>query len=740
MSYARTILQKQGYYIKCAVAFFAFFLVGLSCSPQSAQSKPLAPQTKMPWEQELKKYPGLLEEFGRLAEKIHQVSFPAERAESRLLPLVPESTIFYAAFPNYGDAANQTLTIFRQELQESEVLRDWWQHGAMASDGPKLEAALEKFYQVQQYLGDEIALSATMEGREPSLLVVAEVRKPGLKKFLQQAVKDHPSDSKQEMRVLDLQELATATETGPGPTGAQKPVVLVRPDLVVGAGDLASLRRFNAQLQARSHEFVSSPFGKRVAEEYRGGLTTLAAADLGKILSQSPPATRQNASLQRSGFADVKYWVWDHKNVAGQKVSQTELSFSVPRQGPASWLAKPVTLSNLDFVSPKAVVAGTVVLTSFSRVFEDVRDLYSTPASNPFAALPQFEKMLQLSLKDDLLRYLDGEITVELDDVNPPASTWKLILKVNDATALQKTLSTLFVAGHIEAQPFDDGGVMYYTIRVPSGKTTSEIGYAFADGHLIVASSREAVTEAVRVHRSGGSLGKSQNFLAALPPGHSSQASALLYQDLGAMAGLTLRRQAPELADALSRFSRGANPSLMCFYAEETAIREASNAGAMDLGAVLVGAAIAIPNLLRSRIAANEATAVGSVRTVNTAEVTYAVAYPKRGFAPDMAALGTDTRNPNVQSPAHAGFLNENLGNESCAADSWCTISGFRFRVTAICKIHLCSEYVIVATPVDNNTGTRSFCSTSEGVIRYKKGISLTAPVSVAECKTWTPL
>jgi type IV pilus assembly protein PilA len=742
MSYRRTILQKLRCFTKCAAAIAVFFLGVLPCSAQSTQSghsNPAAQQPKTPWEQELKKYPGLLEEFGRLAEKIRDsVIFPPARGESRLLPLLPESTIFYAAFPNYGDAANQTLTIFRQELQESAVLRDWWQHGAMATDGPKLEAALEKFYQVQQYLGDEIALSASMEGSEPSLLIVTEVRKPGLRKFLQQLVNEHPADSGQDIRVLDLQELATATETGPA--SAQKPVVLVRSDFVVGAGDLATLRRFNAQLEARNHDFVASPFGQRVAHEYQGGLTTLAAADLGKILSESPPAMKQNASLQRSGFADVKYLVWDHKNVAGQKINQTELSFGAPRHGPASWLAKPVTLSNLDFVSPKAIVASTLVFTSFSQVFDDLRDLYTTPTSDPFAALPSLEKMLQLSLKDDLLRYLDGEVTVELDDLNPPAATWKTIFKVNDATALQKTLSTLLVAGHIEEQSADDGGVTYYTVHVNSANAMKEIGYAFVDGHLIVASSRDAVANAVRLHGSGESLGKSAKFVAALPSDQSSKASALFYQDSQAIAGLALRRQAPELADALSRFSRGVNPSLMFFYADATAIRETSNAGAMDLGAVLVGAAIAIPNLLRSKMAANEATAVGSVRTVNTAQITYSAAYPKRGYAPDLAMLGTDTRNPNVQSPAHAGFLSETLASESCTADAWCTKSGFRFRVTSICKLHLCSEYVIVATPVDTNTGTRSFCSTSEGVIRYKKEFPLSAPVSVVECKTWPPL
>src|SRR5271157_3266956 len=55
---------------------------------------------------------------------------------------------------------------------------------------------------------------------------------------------------------------------------------------------------------------------------------------------------------------------------------------------------------------------------------------------------------------------------------------------------------------------------------------------------------------------------------------------------------------------------------------------------------ILIIAAIAIPNLLRSRMAANEASAVGSLRTINTAEVTYSSTYPGTGFTDTLTSLG----------------------------------------------------------------------------------------------------
>jgi type IV pilus assembly protein PilA len=730
MGVARTVRQTR--FLHCAAAVAATFVVAWPCC---AQSKLAGQPSELSWAQYLNKYPGLLPAIGELVDKLqHNVKFPEVRGGSRLLPLLPASTMSYAAFPNYGDVARQALNVFRQELQESSVLRDWWQHGDLAAEGPKLEDSLEKFSEFQRFLGEEIVVSGSLEGQEPKLLVVSEVRKPGLKKFLQQRVDQLAGNAKPEVRVFDPQELATAQDGD----ASQKFLVLVRPDFVVGALDLATLRGFSARLDRGSLEFVPTPFGRRVAQEYEGGVTILAATDLQKILGQVSPGTK-GATFQRSGFDDVKYLVWEHKNVAGQTVSQAELSFNGPRHGPASWLAKSGPLSSLDFVSPKAMLAATVVLANPTQIFEDIKGL-SGPNSNPFATLAPMEQALKLSLKDDLLRYLTGEVTVELDNVTPPAPVWKAIFKVNDAGRLRQTLSTLLAAGNVEAQRFEEKGATYYTVRVPFSKTVMEIGYAFVDGHLIVGSSREVVAEAVRLHKTGESLGKSKAFLASWPPGHGSQASALFYQDPIAMTALKLRQFAPEMAESLTQFSGATTPTVVCLYGEESAIREASSNGAFDVGAALVVAAIAIPNLLRSKIAANEALAVGTIRTMNTAEITYAATYPERGFAPDLATLGPDTRRPDVVSPDHAGLISEALGNESCAAHAWCTKSGFQFRIAAVCKKQLCTEYVAIGTPVDSNTGGRSFCSTSDALVRSKTGPPLTSPVSVAECRAWPPL
>jgi type IV pilus assembly protein PilA len=734
MEYARTRWKGPCYFIKCTAAIAVIFLVAAACA---AQATPAGQPTDVPGFQDLNKYPGLLAEFGRLLEKFqHNLQFPPARSESRLLPLLPESTVMYAAFSNYGETEHQALNIFRQELQESPVLRDWWQHSQLATSGPSVLDSLEKIYQISQYLGDEIVVSGAMDGRNASGLFVAEIRKPGLRKLLEQRLNELGDKSKPAVRIFDQQELTTTEDRA-----AQEFVVLVRPDFVVVGTDLAAVRSFSTHLDSGSRQFVLTPFGRRVVQSYQGGATVLGAIDLHKILSQVPTGTKQEQmTFQRTGFADTKYVVWEHKSVAGQAVSQTELSFTGPRHGVAAWLAPTSALGSLDFVSPKAMMAAAVMLTNPAQIFDDVKELAGGSNAGPFATIAQFEKLLNLSLKEDVLRLLGGEIAVELDDAAPPKPVWKAMLQVNDAQRLQQTLNTLLVAGHLMAERVEDGGIAYYTVRIPSAKAPFEIGYAFVDGYLIMASSQETVADAVRLHRTGESLSKSKKFLASLPPGRPPGASALIYQDPIAMTAMNLRQAEPEMAPIIAQLAGRTTPAVICVYGEETAIRGASTSAVFDTGAVLVVAAIAIPNLLRARSAANEASAVGTIRTVEVAQIAYAAGYPQRGFARDLASLGTDPDKSNAPSADHARLIDTTLGDASCTAGAWCTKSGFRFNLTAVCKQKWCNEFVVVGTPIASDTGGRSFCSTSDGVIRFKTGAPLNSPVNVSECQAWLPL
>jgi len=126
---------------------------------------------------------------------------------------------------------------------------------------------------------------------------------------------------------------------------------------------------------------------------------------------------------------------------------------------------------------------------------------------------------------------------------------------------------------------------------------------------------------------------------------------------------------------------------------------------------ILIIAAIAIPNLLRSRIAANQASAVGSLRTLNTAEITYSSTYIG-GFSYAMSYLGpTSAASVNVTSTA-AGLIDSVLSAGSK--------SGYRFTYSpgASDATGRINTYSFTAIPITSSTGTNYYYTDQSGEIR----------------------
>jgi len=126
---------------------------------------------------------------------------------------------------------------------------------------------------------------------------------------------------------------------------------------------------------------------------------------------------------------------------------------------------------------------------------------------------------------------------------------------------------------------------------------------------------------------------------------------------------------------------------------------------------ILIIAAIAIPNLLRSRIAANQASAVGSLRTLNTAEITYSSTY-NVGFTNALSWLQPPaTAGANPTSTA-AGLIDSVLASGSKSGYSFTYSPGASDTTGRI------NTYAITAQPITSSTGTNYYYTDQSGVIR----------------------
>jgi len=125
---------------------------------------------------------------------------------------------------------------------------------------------------------------------------------------------------------------------------------------------------------------------------------------------------------------------------------------------------------------------------------------------------------------------------------------------------------------------------------------------------------------------------------------------------------------------------------------------------------ILILSALAIPQLLRAKIAANEASAVSAVRNIYSMQIQYAQLYPTLGFATDISQLGP----PSGGAPptaAHANLLDFVLG---CAAQP-CPKSGYLFSIDQTSGSPIDSFRVVAIPQAQGTTGIRGFCVSSNG-------------------------
>ena len=155
---------------------------------------------------------------------------------------------------------------------------------------------------------------------------------------------------------------------------------------------------------------------------------------------------------------------------------------------------------------------------------------------------------------------------------------------------------------------------------------------------------------------------------------------------------------------------------------------------------ILIIAAIAIPNLMRARMAANDSSAAASERSIVTGEISYFSAYPTIGFTA-LTSLGGAIGAACVPAPATACFIDSQLANDGTPANSG--KSGYNFApltLSTAAGSAVPNQFLTTAAPLSTTTGSKSYCATDDGVLRQQPSGTTTVTAGYAACQALNPL
>jgi prepilin-type N-terminal cleavage/methylation domain-containing protein len=152
---------------------------------------------------------------------------------------------------------------------------------------------------------------------------------------------------------------------------------------------------------------------------------------------------------------------------------------------------------------------------------------------------------------------------------------------------------------------------------------------------------------------------------------------------------------------------------------------------------ILIIAAIAIPNLMRARMAANDSSAAASVRSIDTAEIAYRDSYPTIGFPATLGILGgASPCTPGVAT----GCLIDNLLATALAGGAGKSGYFFNAAGSASAGSLFNDQFYSTGTPIGPQFGTRAYCSIQDAVLRLQPPGTITLVANYNACQALSPM
>ena len=508
-------------------------------------------KNEVAWSRNAKTYNQTLDALAALQKELNSVPKPGVRHSTRLLEMMPENTVLYAALPNLSETIAESHRIMQERIQQNPALHDWFDK---RQSGLGMDQAIGMMREFGAQLGDEIAAGAGMDekGNPVGPIVLAELKNPtGFRAFFDEEVKKLGAEGKNApaIRFVDDPNASAGSEQASNAGKEKEIFVWIHENVLAASPRLDQLQALARRTQS-ANGFTATPFYARVADVYHEGAGLVVAADLEKILTQTrnlrtgdKGGEQREQALNQLGFLNLKYFVLDQKDLEGKTNTRAVLSFAETTHGVTSWLAKPGPMGSLSYISPDANVVGGFVVKNPVALVDDLLGALDTVCPDLKNHLNKLREDHGLDVRKDFAAPLGGEYAFAIDGPVLPMPSWKLIFEVNDPAHLQQTFER--VVDEINKQATKEGksglnweradssGRTFYSLK--SKDFGVEVNYTFANGYMIVGPTRALIEQALAYHDSGTTLLRSPKFTAGLPVDGNANFSALVYHNIGSL-------------------------------------------------------------------------------------------------------------------------------------------------------------------------------------------------------------
>ncbi len=577
------------------------------------------------WSRKSSQYAETLKALSSLNKELSKVAQPGVRNSTHLLDLMPENTIVYAALPNLTTTILESHRIMQERINQNPALREWWGKEQSGNHGPNVEQVVGSIREFGEYLGDEIAVSVSMDesGEPVSPLVLAELKNSeGFQHFLEQQIAKYAGEQKAgatgrrpEIRFIADPLTATAIATEPGKK-SEVLYVWIQKELFAASPQLSQLQDLAAKVQkGQTTSFTATPFHNRVAQVYQEGAGLVVAANLERLIAKAKPeltkgndAEKRESALKQLGILNLKYFVLDQTTLEGKTRTTANVSFSEAERGIPSWLADPGPMGSLDYISPDANVVAGFVVRDPVKLVDDLLGVLETVSPDLRKNLDKQQSDRGFDIRKDIAAPLGGEFAFAIDGPILPTPSWKMVFEVNDSAHLQQTLERIVSEINKEAAKLgktglvwdrvDVSGRTYYTLK--SADFGVEVNYTYVNGYVVMGPSRAMVALSVKRQEEGYTLVRSARFTAGLPADGNANFSAVFYHNLAPLVQPFADRMASaasnlpqEQQQAIKAIAADMPPTLAYAYARGDSITFAANTEGGPFGlspATLLGA------------------------------------------------------------------------------------------------------------------------------------------------------